>query len=138
MPLDGSGRVLQRGEFSPLLLHPWERHVDSNPVPGTPSWLAGCHSLDGEVWDLGDEKLHPSLQITVKGNIVETELDPAGVVEEIQQLDVEDSGELAGVDWTIRLLASMSKGEGTNLSTEQLVEALNRVFPFDFNHSRVA
>jgi hypothetical protein len=32
----------------------------------------------------------------------------------------------------------MAKGEGTDLSAEKLVESLNRVFPFDFNHSRAA
>ena len=127
--------AMQRGDFSPLLLHPRERHIDSNPGPGTPSWLVGCHSLDGAVWDLGNEISHPSLLITIKGHIVETELDLVGVIEEIQYLDVEDSGELAGVDWTIKLLA---KGKGTDLSAEQLVEGLNRVFPFDFNHSRAA
>lgn len=130
--------AMQRGHFSPLLLHPRERHIDSNPGPGTPSWLVGCHSFNAAVWDIGDEKSSPSLQITIRGHTVETELDLVGVVEEIQHLGVEDSGELAGVDWTIKLLASVAKGEATDLSAEQLVEGLNRVFPFDFNHSRAA
>ncbi|KAH0538167.1 hypothetical protein FGG08_005225 [Glutinoglossum americanum] len=130
--------AMQRGDFSPLLLHPRGRHIDSNPRPGTPSWLVGCHSLDSAVWDLGDEKSYPSPQLTIKGHIVETELDLVGVVEEIQHLDVEDSGELAGVNWTIGLLASMARGEGTDLSAKRLVEGLNCVFPFDFNHSKAA
>jgi hypothetical protein len=130
--------AMQRGDFSPLLLHPRELHIDSNPGLGTPSWLVGCRSLDGAVWDLGDEKSCPSLQITLKGHIVETELDLVGTIEEIQHLGVEDSGELAGVNWTIRLLASMAEGEGADLSAEQLVDGLNRVFPFDFIHSRAA
>jgi len=42
---------------------------------------------------------------------------------------VEDSGEIAGVDWRKRLCF---------LSPAKLVDGLNRVFPFDMTHKEAA
>ena len=130
--------AMQRGDFSPLLLHPCEGRRGAIPGCSTPSWLVGCRSLDDVDWDLGDEKQSPGLQIIINNHSVETKLDFVGTIEEVQRLDVEESGELVGVDWTIRYLANISRSEGINLSAKRLVEGLNRVFPFDFTHEKAA
>lgn len=130
--------AMQRGDFSPLLFHPCEKRRGAIPGHSTPSWLVGCQSLDDVDWDLGNEKQSSGLQIVINNDTVETELDFIGTIDEVQWLDVEDSGELAGVDWTIRFLANIARSEGTSLSAERLVEGLNRVFPFDSNHAKAA
>jgi hypothetical protein len=61
-----------------------------------------------------------------------------GEIEGIHYLDVEESGEVAGVDWVIGVLYSIAKAEGTTLSPERLVDGLNRVFPFDTMHRKAA
>jgi hypothetical protein len=53
-------------------------------------------------------------------------------------LDVEDSGETDGVNWAIRVLHSIAIAEKTQLSLEKLIDGLNRVFPFDTNHEKLA
>jgi hypothetical protein len=51
---------------------------------------------------------------------------------------VEDSGEIAEVDWVIRLLYLVAQAEGTLFSPEKLVDSLNRIFPFDIIHNEAA
>lgn len=130
--------AMQRGDFSPLLFHPCEKHRGAIPGGRSPSWLVGYQNLDDVDWNLGDEKHSSELQIIISDDTVETELDFVGTIDEVQWLNVEDSGELAGVDWTIRFLANIARSDGTTLSAERLVEGLNRVFPFDFNHAKAA
>ncbi len=129
------GGAMERGDPSPLLLQPRESILDSNPGPGTPSWLVGCHSFDAVAWDMGRQEELPGLRITVNRGLVETELIFAGVIEEIQQFDVEKCGTLAGIDWTIELLLRMAHGDGTVLSAKNLVDGLYRVFPLEHFYS---
>ncbi|KAL8882099.1 MAG: hypothetical protein Q9198_000841 [Flavoplaca austrocitrina] len=130
--------ALQRGDFSPLLFHPCEKRRGAIPGGSTPSWFVGYQNLDDVDWNLGDEKQSSELQIIISNDTVETEHEFVGTIDEVQWLDVEDSGEVAGVDWTTRFLADIARSEGTTLSAERLVEGLNRVFPFDFNHTKAA
>lgn len=90
-----------------------------------PSWLVGCQSLDDVDWDLGCENQPSGVQIVIKNNIVEMEIDFIGTVNEVRRLDTEDSGELAGVDWAISFLADIARSNGITLSAERLVEGLN-------------
>ena len=66
------------------------------------------------------------------------DLEFVGVLERIHYLDVEDSGKIAGVEWTIGVLNEIAKAEATTLSAETLVDGLYRVFIFDKTHSVMA
>jgi hypothetical protein len=61
-----------------------------------------------------------------------------GEIEKIHYLDVEESGEVAGVNLVIGVLNSIANTEEITLSPEGLVDGLNRVFPFDTMHRRMA
>jgi hypothetical protein len=74
----------------------------------------------------------------VEGLVIRAELDLVGRIKEIHYLDVEESGEVAGVDWAIGVLDGIARVEGNVLSAERLVDGLNRVFPFDSMHRRMA
>lgn len=130
--------AMQRGDFSPLLFHPCENRRGAIPGGSTPSWLVGCQSLDDLNWALGNEQQSSGLQMIINDNTVEIQLDFIGTIDEVQWLDVEDSGEIAGVDWTIRFLANIARSQGTSLSAKRLVDGLNRVFPFDSIHTKAA
>jgi hypothetical protein len=142
MEIDACAQVwrsaLVKNDYSPLLLQPRECVVTSNPETGVPSFLVGHRSLDGAQWNLGDLKAPPSRPLIVIDPVVQAELDLVGEIEKIHYLGVEDSGEIAGVDWVIRLLYSVAQAEGTLLSPEKLVDGLNRVFPFDMMHKEAA
>jgi hypothetical protein len=130
--------AMERGDFSPLILHPRERVVGSNLGLGTPSWLVGCHSFGGVEWDLRREIKSASLQLAVNGGVVEAELYLAGVIEEIDYLEVDKSDNVAGVGWAIERLLSMARGDGTVFSAKHLVDGLNRVFPVQVHDAAVS
>src|SRR5205814_458415 len=113
-------------------------HHGSNPAIGIPSWLVGYESLDAAEWNLGNQKMPPQVSITIEDGFVKTELDLVGEIEKIHYLDTEQSGEVAGVEWAIRLLGSTALAEGGNLSAEKLVDSLNRIFSFDMIHTAAA
>jgi hypothetical protein len=142
MEIDACAQVwrsaLVKNDYSPLLLQPRECVVASNPGTGVPSFLVGHRSLDGAEWNLGNLKAPPRRPLIGIDPVVQAELDLVGEIEKIHYLGVEDSGEIAGVDWVIRLLYSMAQAEGTLLSPEKLVDGLNRVFPFDMVHKEAA
>jgi hypothetical protein len=130
--------AMQRGDLSPLLLQPRERVLNSDPDPGTPSWLVGCHDFDAAEWDLERELGSRIPPASLNGRVVEVDLNFAGVIEEIQYLNMEKSGSLAGIDWTIQLLLRMADSDGTVLSPKRLVDGLHRIFPTIHPHSQVA
>ena len=142
MEIDACAQVwrsaLVMNDYSPLLLQPRECVVASNPETGVPSFLVGHRSLDGAEWNLGDLKTPPRRPLIGIEPVVQAELHLVGEIEEIHYLGVEDSGEIAGVDWVIQLLCSVAQAERTLLSPEKLVDGLNRVFPFDMIHKEVA
>jgi hypothetical protein len=139
--------ALRKGDFSPFLLQPQENVAFSNPPPELPSWVVGYRGLDGARWDLGDVKSPPgqttiTCQVSVQGEssrpVIYANLEFVGVLEKIHYLDVEDSGEVVGVEWTIGLLSTIAEVETTALCAETLVDGLSRVFPFDKIHNQTA
>ncbi|EPE31825.1 hypothetical protein GLAREA_11907 [Glarea lozoyensis ATCC 20868] len=130
--------ALMNNDYSPLLLQPQERVVGSNPTMGLPSFLVGCHTFDGADWTLGDLRSSPKRPIISIDPIVQLELDVVGLIERIDYMGVQDSGEIAGVDWAIQYLFSAAAAEEIPLSPEKLVDSMNRVFPFDMIHQQAA
>jgi hypothetical protein len=130
--------ALLKNDYSPMLLQPRECVVTSNPEPGVPSFLVGHRSLDGAEWNLGNPIAPPRRPLVGIDSVIQAELNLVGNIEKIHYLGVEDSGEIAGVEWAIGLLGSVAKAEGTLLSPEKLVDGLNRVFPFDMMHKKAA
>ena len=142
MEIDACAQVwrsaLVKNDYSALLLQPRECVVASNPGAGVPSFLVGHGSLNGAEWNLGN-LIAPSRRPLVDLDpVVQAELDLVGEIEKIRYLGVEDSGEIAGVDWVIQLLYSVAQAEETLLSPEKLVDGLNRIFPFDIIHDKAA
>ena len=131
--------ALSRQDFSPLLLQPRESHPESNPE-ATPSWSVGYCGLDGAEWDLGDQKAPGAFSMAVReaDGVIQTELDLVGKIEHIHHLDVEESGEVAGVEWAIGILLSIAKSADKDLTAADLVDGLNRIFPFDIIHTKLA
>lgn len=74
----------------------------------------------------------------IEGQAVHVEVGVVGLIERIHYLDTEDSGEIAGVSWTIGLLGAVSSAETTSLTPEGLIDGLLRVFPFDAMHEKMA
>ena len=130
--------ALNKNDYSPLLLQPRESIPSSNPGPHVASFLVGHQSLDGVEWGLSDQKKPPRRPITVTGSLIQFEADFVGEMGNIHYLDVEESGEVAGVDQVISLMLSIANVEGVVLSVQRLVDGLNRVFPFDMMHVNVA
>jgi hypothetical protein len=130
--------ALTKNDYSPLLLQPRECMPSSNPEPQVASFLIGHQSLDGVEWGLGNQKTPPRRPLTVTKSAIQVEADLVGEIEKIHYLDVEESGEVAGVDWVIGLLNSIANAEGVILSAQRLIEGLNRVFPFDIMHATAA
>ena len=126
--------ALTKDDYSPLLLQPRECMPSSNPEPQVASFLVGHQSLGGVEWGLSDQRAPPRRPLTVTESSIQVEADLAGEIEKIHYLDVEESGEVAGVDWVIGLLVSIANADGVILSVQRLVEGLNRVFPFDMMH----
>jgi hypothetical protein len=112
--------------------------LSSNPEPGVASFLVGYQSLDGAEWVLGNQETPPRQPLITIEPTVQAELDLVGEIEKIHYLNVEESGEVAGVDWVIGVLDSIANAEGITLSPERLVDGLNRVFPFDIMHKKAA
>ena len=133
-------KALERGDYSPFLLQPCERVVESNSVAqsGIPSWLIGYGGLEGVEWGCGNQLLPPQRPPVVNELAVHADLDLVGQIEGVHYLDVEESGEVAGVDWAIGILGTIARAEGNTLSAEMLVDGLNRVFPFDTMHEKMA
>ncbi|RYP73598.1 hypothetical protein DL771_003486 [Monosporascus sp. 5C6A] len=132
--------ALVRHDFSPLLLQPRESNQVSNPTIGMPSWLTGYSGLDHAEWDLGNQEASPQFIISLEDGLIKTELDVVGKIEKIHYLNTEESGEVTGVEWAVGILGSLTgSGAGTRkLSAAELVDGLNRIFPFDSLHTRYA
>ncbi|KAK4159914.1 hypothetical protein QBC43DRAFT_326336 [Cladorrhinum sp. PSN259] len=131
--------ALRNGDFSPLLLQPRELQQESNPPMGTPSWLAGHNDLTAAGWDLGSQRA-PSqypIKFTDRGTI-ETQLDFVGKIEKVHYLDPEELGEVEGVEAAIAILCSLHRDSTTRLPAAELVDGLNRIFPFDTIHTTMA
>src|SRR5438067_4456497 len=94
--------------------------------------------LDGVEWVCGNQLSLPLRPPAVDGVVIHADLDLVGRIEKIHYLDVEASGEVAGVDWAIGILGGIARAEGDALSAEGLVDGLNRIFPFDIMHERMA
>jgi hypothetical protein len=128
--------ALLSGDFSPLLLQPHESHAESNPGVGLASWMTGHSGLDHAEWALGKQESPPQSPICLDGGVVTTELDLVGTIEQIHYLDVEKSGDVGAVEWAVELLGSLT-GTG-RMSDAELVDGLNRIFPFDDSHTEYA
>ncbi|KIW33337.1 uncharacterized protein PV07_00194 [Cladophialophora immunda] len=132
--------ALVKHDFSPLLLQPRESNQGSNPTVGIPSWVTGYSGLDHAEWDLGNQQALPQFIISFEGGLIKTDLDVVGKIEKIHYLDTEDSGEVTGVEWAIGVLGSLNGVDAgiRNLSARELVDGLNRIFPFDSLHTKCA
>jgi hypothetical protein len=137
--------ALARGDYSPLLLQPCERVAESNSAmqSGFASWLVlvGYAGLEGVEWICGEQLSPPLRPPAVDEVAIHADLDLVGQIEQIHYLDVKNSGEVAGVHWAIGILDMIARaggGGGGALSPERLVDGLNRVFPFDIMHERMA
>jgi hypothetical protein len=130
--------ALTKGDYSPLLLQPRENVAFSNPASEMPSWLVGHGSLDAAQWVLGNQLSSPDRALVSTALPVIMAMDLAGTIEKIHYLDAEESGEITGVDWAIRLLNLIADAGKTTLSPERLVDGINRIFPFDILHKTVA
>jgi len=130
--------ALKKGDFSPLLLQPRERHQQSNPDDvGLLSYLTGYNHLDAAEWDLGDQRIPPQCTITFSPNgVIETEMDFVGEIEAIHCLDPEESGEEAGVGTAMEILYSLYTDR--RLTAADLLDGMNRIFPFDVIHTMMA
>ncbi len=134
--------ALSRQDFSPLLLQPRESHPGSNLEAEVPSWLVGYCGLDGAEWDLGVQRSPSESPLTlVKSDPdgrIQAELDLVGTIEHIHHLGVEESGEVDGVEWAIGVLLSIARSANKDLTAADLVDGLNRIFPFDIIHTEFA
>ncbi|KLU90635.1 hypothetical protein MAPG_10487 [Magnaporthiopsis poae ATCC 64411] len=130
--------ALERQDFSPLLLQPRESNPGSNPAAEIPSWLAGYNGLDHAEWDLGNQHTPAQSLISVEGDRITAELEVVGRIEKIHFLDVEESGEVKGVEWAIGILGSLAGGAPGELSATELIDGLNRIFPSDVIHTKAA
>jgi hypothetical protein len=127
-------------DFSPLLLQPHESQLTSNPPDDLPSWLTGYSGLDHAEWGLGNKQQASQVIISLEDGSIKTELDVVGKIERIHYLDTEESGEVSGVEWAVGILGSLANTRAgrTTLSAAELVDGLNRIFPFDSIHTRYA
>jgi hypothetical protein len=132
-------RALSRGDYSPLLLQPQEKVSFSNPGLNLYSWAVGYRGLEGACWDLGaqcslprNNPIAPQPRILGDTSQLTTHavLESVGVIESIHYLPVEDSGEVAGVEWTLGLLRDILHAESTTLSPATLMDGLRRIFDF--------
>jgi hypothetical protein len=132
--------ALTRGDYSPFLLQPRERVTGSNSAAqsGFASWLVGYAGLEGVEWVCGNQLSPPLRPPAVDEVAIHADLDLVGRIEKIYYLDVENSGQVAGVDWAIGILGMIARANGDVLSAERVVDGLNRVFPFDIMHERMA
>ncbi|KAL8376600.1 hypothetical protein RB595_007617 [Gaeumannomyces hyphopodioides] len=130
--------ALERQDFSPLLLQPRESNPGSNPAAGIPSWLAGYNGLDHAEWDLGNQHTPAQSLISVEGGRITAELEVVGRIEKIHFLNVEDAGGVKGVEWAIGILGSLAGAAPGELSAAELIDGLNRIFPFDVIHAKAA
>lgn len=132
--------ALANGDFSPLLLQPQERQRDSNPPPGMPSWLTGYNSLENAEWGLGNQHTPARFPINVNGGVIKTELEFVGSIRRIHYLDPDKLGEVAGVELALEILSPLNGGQtGTrSLSAAELIDGLNRIFPFDMACKSIA
>ncbi|KAK3395253.1 hypothetical protein B0H63DRAFT_445291 [Podospora didyma] len=95
-------------------------------------------TLTAAKWDLGAQRAPPKHPIIVTENgAIETELDFVGNIQEIHYLDPEQLGEVAGVQAAIDILCSLDTST-RRLSAAELVDGLDRVFPFDTIHTMMA
>lgn len=131
---------LARGDCSPLLLQPREAVVGSNPPPqsGFESWLVGYSGLSGVEWACGNQVSSPVRPPAADALPIRLDLDFVGDIVHIHYLDMENSGEIEGVNWAIGVLGEVARAEGEALTAQRLVDGLNRVFPFDIIHQRMA
>ncbi|KAJ4308635.1 hypothetical protein N0V84_011984 [Fusarium piperis] len=132
--------ALAKNDLSPLLLQPRESHQGYNPTVEMPSWLTGYTGLDHAEWDLEYQQASPQCIISLVDGCIETELDVVGKMEKIHYLDAEKSGEVTGVEWAIEILNSLTTtGVSTRqLTAAELIDGLNRIFPFSSIHRRYA
>ncbi|KAM7213440.1 hypothetical protein V8F06_011178 [Rhypophila decipiens] len=136
-------KALEQGDYSPLLLQPRERVPESNPQPELASWLVGHPVLEGAEWGCGNQLEAPQYPAILRDDRgIRVQLQLVGRIETIHYLDVEMSGEIAGVDWAIAILDDIARASdyitGTGLSPRDLVDGLSRVFPFDEIHKKLA
>lgn len=134
-------KALRQGDYSPLLLQPRERIFGSNPSihSGLASWLVGHSGLEGAEWGYGIQHRPPKSfpDVTDEG-VIRLTLALAGEIEEIDYLDVEISGNLAGEAFAMELIVNVAQVEGLKVSPELLVDSLNRIFPLAFIHQEDA
>jgi hypothetical protein len=130
--------ALCKGDYSALLLQPRECTPSSNPGPDCPSWLVGHQSLEGAEWDVGNQISASERPLVIEGEAVKGLLDLVGEIEKVHYLEVEESGEVDGVEKIIGILSMIARREATRLSPQSLYEGLIRVFPFDNNHKKMA
>ncbi|KAL5382942.1 hypothetical protein DPSP01_006211 [Paraphaeosphaeria sporulosa] len=126
-----------KGDYSALLLKPQECTPSSNPRPEFPSWLVGYQSLEGAEWVAGNQISAPERPPVIQ-EAVKVLLDLVGKIEKIHYLEVEESGEVGGVEKIIGILAVIARSNGTILSPQPLYDGLIHVFPFDANHKKMA
>lgn len=134
-------KALRQGDCTPLLFQPRERIPGSDPSTrsGLASWLVGYSGLEGAAWGHGRQTTAPDLVpvITDEG-VIRVSLALAGELEQIWYLDVETSGEVAGVAFGLHHLYRMAKAEGMEMSPELLVDSLNRIFPLGDTQQSIA
>ncbi|KAL8380913.1 hypothetical protein RB595_005282 [Gaeumannomyces hyphopodioides] len=130
--------ALERQDFSPLLLQPRETSPGSNPAAGIPSWLVGHNGLDHAEWGLGSQGTPAQSLVSVEGDRVKAELEVVGSIERIHFLDANEAGNVKGVEWAIGLLGSLAGDAPGELSTADLIDGLNRIFPSDTIFTRAA
>ena len=129
--------ALMKGDYSPLLLQPYEGMPSSNPEPGIASWLVGSSGLSGAQWGICGQINPLRRRVIATEPTVQVELDLVGKIEKIHYMDVEESGKVEGVNWVIGVLISLADREHTLIYPETLVEGLYRVFPLDVMYERL-
>jgi hypothetical protein len=123
--------ALAANDYSAMLLQPRVRVTGSNPDSDVPSFFVGYRDIEGAEWDLGHQNAPANQPPVSVSSTVQLMLDIVGEIEAIYYLDVEDSGEIDGVDWAIQVLRTTDMAERTPLSPEKLVDGLNRIFPVE-------
>lgn len=127
-------KALRQGDCTPLLLQPRESTPGSNPStqPGLASWVVGHSGLEGVKWGYGVQTTAPDHIPTITDeSVIRVHLALAGEIEQICYLDVEISGEVAGVAFGVHHISEVAKAEGAEVSPQLLVDSLNRVFPLE-------